>query len=269
MRSRSASSCATSISRSSMLLRRTSVGCAVSTGLTRIVLEQRLQLARETPAARSERARRGSCPCGAVEPLGRARDAADVVLVLGDVGEMREIAEGAHHLDRALAREAVEGRLRVRGARRRRRRGGTRSRSGGCARRSRIRPRPAAGAPCRRGRGRPAGCPRAAPVRDPEGRLCSSRCVPLLRRRSRPSGSRSGRQPPGEPDTCRCRSLGWLQEARLIGGGANARIQQCLFFGRQQIAIKRGILAGRFGPGDVRPHAVRLQAPPLVARSRP
>jgi hypothetical protein len=33
------------------------------------------------------------------------------VLVLGDVGEMREIAERAHHLDRAVVRQAVEGGL--------------------------------------------------------------------------------------------------------------------------------------------------------------
>ena len=37
--------------------------------------------------------------------------AADVVLVLGDVGEMREIAEGPHDRQRLVGRQAVEGRL--------------------------------------------------------------------------------------------------------------------------------------------------------------
>ena len=37
--------------------------------------------------------------------------AADVVLVLGDVGEMREIAEGPHDRERLVGRQAVEGRL--------------------------------------------------------------------------------------------------------------------------------------------------------------
>ena len=40
--------------------------------------------------------------------------AADVVLVLRDVGEMREIREGAHDLDRTVARQAVEGRFQLR-----------------------------------------------------------------------------------------------------------------------------------------------------------
>ena len=37
--------------------------------------------------------------------------AADVMLVLGDIGEMREIAEGADDLDVLIAREAVQYRL--------------------------------------------------------------------------------------------------------------------------------------------------------------
>ena len=43
--------------------------------------------------------------------LGLRAHATDAVLVLGDVGEMREITERAHHLDRAVVREAVEGGL--------------------------------------------------------------------------------------------------------------------------------------------------------------
>ena len=39
--------------------------------------------------------------------------AADVVLVLGDVGEMREIAEGAHDRERLVGRQAVEHRLQL------------------------------------------------------------------------------------------------------------------------------------------------------------
>jgi UDP-N-acetylmuramyl pentapeptide synthase len=34
--------------------------------------------------------------------------AADVVLVLGDVGQVREVAEGAHHQVGALARQAAQ-----------------------------------------------------------------------------------------------------------------------------------------------------------------
>ena len=37
--------------------------------------------------------------------------AADVVLILGDIGEMREIAEGAHDRERLVGVEAVERRL--------------------------------------------------------------------------------------------------------------------------------------------------------------
>ena len=40
--------------------------------------------------------------------------AADVLLVLRDIGEMREIGKSAHDLDRCVAREAVEGRFQFR-----------------------------------------------------------------------------------------------------------------------------------------------------------
>ena len=39
--------------------------------------------------------------------------ATDAVLVLGDIGQVRKVAERAHHLDRALVREAVEGGLKL------------------------------------------------------------------------------------------------------------------------------------------------------------
>ncbi len=37
--------------------------------------------------------------------------AADVMLVLGDVGQMREVAEGPHDRERLVGRQAVEGRF--------------------------------------------------------------------------------------------------------------------------------------------------------------
>ncbi len=75
-----------------------------------------------------ERAQRASVDAGvrgALEGVGqRARPrlrfhphmgavAADMVLVLGDVGEMREIAEGAHDAQRLVVVEAVERRLQL------------------------------------------------------------------------------------------------------------------------------------------------------------
>src|SRR5436190_8026720 len=109
MRSRVASSCATSISRSSMLLRRTSVGCAVSTGLTTIASNSACSFARgPQPGERilQSAARR--------RPIPRLlAHQADAVLVLGDIGEMGKVAERAHHLDRAVVREAVKRRLQL------------------------------------------------------------------------------------------------------------------------------------------------------------
>jgi hypothetical protein len=64
--------------------------------------------------------------------------AADVVLVLGDVGQMQEIAEGAHHRNHRLARQLVEHGFQfgARGGVVSRGRSWQRRRSGGCARRA-------------------------------------------------------------------------------------------------------------------------------------
>src|SRR4051794_35024119 len=42
---------------------------------------------------------------------GERSSRADIVLVFGDIGQMREIAEGSHHFDRPLARQTVERRF--------------------------------------------------------------------------------------------------------------------------------------------------------------
>ena len=83
-----------------------------------------------------ERARRGD------EPAPRAAHLADVVLVLGDVGEVREIAEGADDPDRVGWSTCRRGWSRVRAAPACPRRGGIGSRSGGCSRPGRTPRRP-------------------------------------------------------------------------------------------------------------------------------
>ena len=75
-------------------------------------IEEGLQLrARHARRAQRARARPRSCPGPAPQRLGLRAHATDAVLVLGDIGQVRKVAEGAHHLDRALVREAVEGGL--------------------------------------------------------------------------------------------------------------------------------------------------------------
>ena len=108
IRSRSASSCATSISRSSTLLRRTSVGCAVSTGLTRMVSNSACSVARGTRAVLSDAKVFWIVPRSAGPSVLLRAHATDLVLVFRDVGEVREIAEGAHDLDGAVVGQAVE-----------------------------------------------------------------------------------------------------------------------------------------------------------------
>ena len=81
-----------------MLLRCTSVGWAVSTGTISASAKNAASAAGPMPAvARAvERVRQAALARRGAGDLVGAR-AADVVLVLGDVGEVREVAEGPHH----------------------------------------------------------------------------------------------------------------------------------------------------------------------------
>ncbi len=56
---------------------------------------------------RLQRVRQAALARGRARHQVRAR-APDVVLVLGDVGQVREVAEGAHDLDRLVARQRIE-----------------------------------------------------------------------------------------------------------------------------------------------------------------
>ena len=100
--------------------------------------------------------------------------AADMMLILGDVGEVREIAVGAHNRERLVGAQAVERRLELAPRARPRCRDGSGSRPGGSARPVRRPLRPPAPGRCRRGFARAGGCRRAG------GRPC----------RNRPSGRR-------------------------------------------------------------------------------
>ena len=106
-------------SRSRMLLRCTSVGCAVSTGLIDGLPEHLAQASR--PDLRGlqplERERERPFARRLARELVAPEDAV-VVLVLGDVREVREVAEGPDHRDGRLDVERVEP-LGQRGARRR------------------------------------------------------------------------------------------------------------------------------------------------------
>jgi hypothetical protein len=96
-----------------MLLRCTSVGWAVSTG-TRGGVEEGRQFGAAHAGVE-----------GALQGVGQAAflwrragdlvgaGAADVVLVLGDVREVREVAEGAHHVDGLVAGQGIEGGLQL------------------------------------------------------------------------------------------------------------------------------------------------------------
>src|SRR3954447_14163821 len=76
-------------------------------------IEQRLQLSARHARRPQPRQRvlNGARKRPGRAALGLRAHATDAVLVLGNVGEMREITERAHHLDRAVVREAVEGGL--------------------------------------------------------------------------------------------------------------------------------------------------------------
>ena len=111
-RSRSSSNFAISSSRVSVLLRLTSVGWAVRTGLTSARSKKSASAFGSTPISRralkgvSERA---GARRGAGDRMGAV--AADVMLIFGDIGEMREIAVGANDRERLVSVEAVERRL--------------------------------------------------------------------------------------------------------------------------------------------------------------
>ena len=144
-----------------------------------------------------ERAQRGSVDAGlggALEGVGqRARTrlrlhphmgavAADMVLVLGDIGQVREIAEGAHDRSASGRRRGCRASPPARAARRSRCRGGSGSRLGECARRWRRPRRLPARARCRRAGARAGGCRRAAARPFRLRRFRASRRVLWLRR---------------------------------------------------------------------------------------
>ena len=108
-RSRSVSSRAISISRFCALLRRISVGWAVSTGLTRASVKKRCEpVGGDAGLLRpAEGMRQGAFARWRAGQVVRA-GAADMVQVLGDVGEVREVAEGADDPGGLLGRQAVE-----------------------------------------------------------------------------------------------------------------------------------------------------------------
>src|SRR6516225_9064078 len=110
-RSRSASSCATSISRSIVLLRLTSVGWAVSTGQTTARVKKFCSLEREMSASRARASAWAMVPsrCRSGQRVGSCP--ADVMLVFGDVGELRKVAESADDLDVLSMREAIQRRF--------------------------------------------------------------------------------------------------------------------------------------------------------------
>ncbi len=85
------------------------------------------------PGARERVGHRALAWCRSGE--GVRAGATDVVLVLGDIGQVREEAEGADHLDGVSAREAVQRAFELAPRGRRPRRDGSEPRSDGCARR--------------------------------------------------------------------------------------------------------------------------------------
>ena len=132
-----------------MLLRCTSVGCAVSTGR-----HERLGEPVGERVGRRRRARRRASSASARLPALRRRArqrvraaAAVLVDVLGDVGEVREVAERAHDVraSRAIGKPFSSAASSAAHRRRvgRARRGGSGSRSGGSPRSARSRRRPA------------------------------------------------------------------------------------------------------------------------------
>jgi hypothetical protein len=164
VRSRSSSRRAIFHWQSRMLLRCTSVGCAVSTGTH---LGAGKEAGESAHGRRCRPSARGPAPCARLPSRGAAparawcAAAADVVLVLGDVGQVREVAEGAHHQVGALARQARAAGHSFLRAPRCRYRDGSAARAGGSARRGRRPRRPPVRARCRRAGGRAGGCRRA------------------------------------------------------------------------------------------------------------
>ena len=87
---------------------------------------------------------------------------AHVVAVLGDVGQVREVAEGADHADRLVARQVLQQPVERAAGAARRSSAGRPPRAGARARSARRRPCPPARGSRRRGCGRAGGCPRPA-----------------------------------------------------------------------------------------------------------
>ena len=181
--SRSATSSAIARSASRMLLRCTSVGCAVSTGDDVGLCQRRGDRRRRDAGA--VQALEGHAPASL--PAGRrrfvTRAAAHVVAVFGDVGQVREVAEGADHADRLVAPTGSSAGGRARGRRWRRASAG--------------RP-PTAGARARSAR-RPS-CPSCSRITSPRMRpssrmsstsglfFCAASPAPARRRRSLAAG---------------------------------------------------------------------------------
>src|SRR3954452_9989626 len=111
---------AISLSRSSVLLRLTSVGCAVRTGLTSASAKKPRSLATSKPASSQRRNMSASVPrlggesARAWGRVGRrvtqSRDpcATDVMLILGDFGKVREPAESGDDLGPLIVGEGIE-----------------------------------------------------------------------------------------------------------------------------------------------------------------
>ena len=113
--SRASISAAIDRSASRMLLRRTSVGCAVSTGI------------RQASASSEDRRRdptppRLQCRHRVCQRTGSRRRigllAAHEMAVLGDVCEVGEVAEGTDNVDRVVARQPAQQRVETTGCRR-------------------------------------------------------------------------------------------------------------------------------------------------------
>ena len=80
-------------------LRRTSVGCAVSTGAISAVSSSAATCSLPIPSLRQPLDRRGDV---------RARLGGDALAVLGEIGEHREQHEPAHEIERLVERQPVE-----------------------------------------------------------------------------------------------------------------------------------------------------------------
>jgi len=92
-----------------VLLRRTSVGCAVRTGLTRAVAKNLRKSAALKPAPRACNNVNASVPGGGVPPaLERVRIWRMLFWVFGNVGKVGKITEGPHDAHGLAGRHAVE-----------------------------------------------------------------------------------------------------------------------------------------------------------------